>query len=828
VTSGGGWVWPFTTPWRAQEYDVGGWIEPGIAMPNFPVIVQTYAEYELAYKWKHFVFLVFYGFWCHHKGRNAGIMKSQTTPMGSETFYFDVLPASLSDFVKWKSIKRLDTDFDGLINTEETASSPLLYDTDGDGLNDKYELDIGTNPKLFDTDQDGLNDKLELVHGTNATDIDTDGDGLSDYAEITGWISVFDYEGNQVALHVTSNPLVLDTDDDGLNDNLEFSSRLNPKSKDTDGDGIIDQERAPPDLPTSIVDSDGDGLNDNAEEMGWNIAFTNATDTYTHTVTSEPLLKDTDFDGLTDYQEYNMSSNPRNPDTDGDGLDDYLEQKSGTNITSFDTDGDGLDDGTELTLNSSPTSSDTDGDGLNDLDEINLGTDLGNNDTDSDELTDLQEVLFGSNATLPDTDDDLLFDGQEFILGTDPTRNDTDTDGLLDGWEIIYETNPLNNDTDNDLVLDGEEIKWNLNPTSNDTDVDELLDGVELELGTDPRNPDTDFDGLIDSEDPDTYVPNVKQVVLAFDANSDPTEFIESLSMYTNVTVASPEELLDNYSGAPYIVLVGRPNTENGTVGNIIYNLLQDSGEVLANMTESDEYRFAIRYGVWNNTQTVLTLSQPYFADHYRVLEILKSKNVTILPESLTVDYQVLAAPGCDVGNYSIYFITDEIDMIKTTDSVIAVGLDESVKPSVQINRYNDTTTSHALTYCSGLSCGEKAVGKYLEIKVSENVQNATNDNLTAALIQIYYTKDDLDTNGDGDLDDPEDLDETTLALYYFSENLGKWIKIDTNLDWVMDIQVNSTNVEVYGTQYEGYISSYVTQLPPFYAIAGKEIGQGC
>jgi len=818
----------FWFKWRTQEYDVGGWIEPGIAMPNFPVTVQTYAEYELAYKWKHFVFLVFYGFWCHHNGRNAGIMKSQTTPMGSQTFYFDVLPASLSDFVNWKGIERLDTDFDGLKDAEETTSNPSLYDTDGDGLNDKYELDTGTNPKLFDTDQDGLNDKLEIIHGTNATDTDTDGDGLSDYAEITGWISIFNYEGSQFTLSVTSNPLVFDTDDDGLNDNLEYSSRLNPKSKDTDGDGVIDQERTPPDLPASIIDSDGDGLNDNAEEVGWNIVFTNSTDTYTLAVTSEPLLKDTDFDGLTDFQEYNLSSNPRTPDTDGDGLNDYLEKESGTSLTSFDTDNDGLDDGTELTLNSNPTSSDTDGDGLPDLDEINLGTDLGNNDTDSDELTDLQEVLFGSNATLPDTDYDLLFDGQEFILGTNPTRNDSDNDDLLDGWEIIYETNPLNNDTDNDLVLDGEEIKHNLNPTSNDTDVDGLLDGIELELGTDPCNPDTDFDGLIDSEDPDTYVPNVKEVVLAFDANSDPTEFIENLSFYTNVTVVSPEELLDNYSGAQYIVLVGRPNIENGTVGNIIYNLLQDSGDTLANMTESDAYRFAVRYGMWNNTQTIVTLSQPYFADHFRVLEMLKSKNVTILPNSLTVDYQVLAAPSGEDHDYSIYFITDEIDMIKTTDAVIAVGLEESVKPSIQINRYNDTTTAHVLNYCSGLLCAEKAVGKYLEIKVSDNVQNATNDNLTAALIQIYYAKDDLDINVDGDLNDPEDLDETTLGLYYFSENSDNWIKMGTVLDWVVDIGVNSTNVEVYGAQYEGYIWAYVTQLPPVYTLAAKEIGQGC
>ena len=814
--------------WQAQEYTVGGAIEPGIAMPNFPVTIQTYAEYDFAYKWKHFVFLVFYAFWCHHKDHNGGILQSQTTPMGSQTFYFDVLPGSLADFLKWKSIKRLDTDFDGIADTEENAtiSNPLLYDTDGDGLNDKYELDIGTNPRLFDTDQDGLNDKLELVYGTDPADVDTDADGLSDYAEITGWISVFNYGGSQFTLLVTSNPLVIDTDDDGLNDNLECSSRLNPKSQDTDGDGIIDQERTPPDLPAFLVDSDGDGLNDSAEEVGWNITFTNATGTYTLAVTSETLLKDTDFDGLTDYQEYDMSSNPRNPDTDGDGLDDYFEKESGTSLTSFDTDGDGLDDGTELTLNSSPTKSDTDGDGLLDLDEINLGTDLGNNDTDSDGLTDLQEFLFGSNATLPDTDDDLLFDSQEFILGTDPTLNDTDNDGLLDGWEIIYETNPLNNDTDNDLVLDGEEIKRNLNPTSNDTDVDELLDGVELELGTDPRNPDTDFDGLIDSEDPDSYVPNVKQVVLAFDRDSDPSEFIENLSLYTNVTVVSPEEFLANYTDVQYIVLVGRPNTDNGTVGNIIYDLLEDSGDVLSSMMESDLNRFAVRYGVWTSKQTVLTISQPYFADHFRVLEMLKSKNVTILPDSMIVDYQILAAPGCDVGNYSIYFITDEMDMVKTTDAVVAVGLEEQVKPSIQINRYNAMTTPQSLTGSSGLSSFEKTVGRYLEVEVSENVQNETDDNIIGALLQMYYSKEDLDRTGDGEVDDLEDFDENTLALYFLNETTGLWAKITEDLDWVRAVGVNTTDVEVYGTLYEGYVWAYVSRLPPLYAIAGRTFNQ--
>jgi hypothetical protein len=804
VTSGAGW--------RAQEYEVGGWIEPGVAMPNFPVTLQSYVNYELWYKYKIFFFFVFYWFWEEYRGRNAGIQS-----LGSETLYFDVLPGNLSDFVKWKSITPLDRDFDGLKDTEEKSSNKLLWDTDGDGLNDKYELDIGTNSKLFDTDNDGLNDRLEVIHGTNATDTDTDEDGLSDYTEIAGWISIFTYSGQLFALHVNSNPLLPDTDGDGLNDNLEYTSRLNPKSKDTDGDGNIDQERTPPD--ETIIDCDSDGLTDASEKTGWNVVVTNGTYVYTINVTSNPYWNDTDFDGLTDFQEYNMSSNPMSPDTDGDGVSDLLEFQSGISLVSSDTDGDGLDDGVELTFGSNPKKSDTDADGLLDFDEVLFGSDPLNNDTDSDGLGDLQEILFGSDVTKPDSDDDFLFDAQEFSSGTNPISNDTDSEGLLDGYEVMLGTNPLSNDTDSDEVTDYREMELGIFPWSNDTDLDGLLDGMELKLGTAPWNNDTDFDGLNDLDDPDSYIPNVKQVVLAFDSESEPTEFISNLSLYTNVTIVPAEELLATYSNAPYIVLIGKPNNETGTVGNIINGLLQDYGETPAN--ETSDTRFAVRYGVWSSKQTVLILSEPYFADHFRALSILKSKNVTILPDSLIVDYQVLGAPNSASQNGSIYFVTDEMDMVRATDSVIGVGLEQPVNPSVQITRYNATTTPHSLTQQLDLSAYEKAVGKYLEVKVSQNVQNSTNDIITGALVQLYYTAADLDRTGDGDADDLDDFDENTLALYYFNESSGMWTKLTTNLSWVIAVGVNTTDVELYGKSYAGYVWAYVSHFT-LYGISGR------
>ena len=59
-------------------------------------------------------------------------------------------------------------------------------DSDGDGLADSVEIQLGTDPALPDTDGDGLEDGQEvLVYGSDASAQDTDGDGCNDGAEIS-------------------------------------------------------------------------------------------------------------------------------------------------------------------------------------------------------------------------------------------------------------------------------------------------------------------------------------------------------------------------------------------------------------------------------------------------------------------------------------------------------------------------------------------------------------------------------------------------------------------------------------------------------------------
>lgn len=92
-----------------------------------------------------------------------------------------------------------DYDSDGLTDVEELTiyfTNPEAADTDGDGYNDKLEIDQGFSPRFgdrkklteVDSDNDNLNDALELALKTNLNNPDTDADGHKDGDEaMTGF-----------------------------------------------------------------------------------------------------------------------------------------------------------------------------------------------------------------------------------------------------------------------------------------------------------------------------------------------------------------------------------------------------------------------------------------------------------------------------------------------------------------------------------------------------------------------------------------------------------------------------------------------------------------
>ena len=558
-------------------------------------------------------------------------------------------------------------------------------------------------------------------------------------------------------------------------------------------------------------DTDGDGLLDDVEATGWAIDITDIVGPRSVSVTSDPLLQDTDGDTLNDTVEFQMGSDPRSVDTDGDGVPDQEEARTGTNVSNWDTDGDGLDDGTERTFGSDPLLQDTDGEGLTDDEEFRSWSDPNAADTDADGLDDADEDAFGSSPLDPDSDDDLMLDSREQDVGTRPDVEDFDGDGLIDGYEDVYETDATDGDSDGDALPDGLEVSMRIDPLSNDTDGDGLSDSAEVDAGLNPRSADSDGDGVPDGLDTDYEVPLEGTIYAVVDASNDTSGLVARLSAMADVVVVTSGELLSEHSDARYVVIIGDPGNGEGTAGSLIGDLLQDCPDILEGMNASGAGHIAVRYGRWAPVQTIVMLSRTYPSDHYRVLGILRSVAVKVTERALSFDF---LAPRS-------WFVLDDIDTLLATGARVWAELDEMAVFGVDIARYTEDDVPWRLAGDSGLAGGEVAVDRYLGIEVRGGLQGENGDLVAGASIWLYYALDDLDRTGDGDADDPEDIDEASLALYALDEGTGNWTRLSTDLDWVNGTDVNTTDVVLHGRPYAGSVWAEVTHLSTF-GIAGR------
>ena len=153
-----------------------------------------------------------------------------------------------------------------------------------------------------DTDGDLLVDAMEYLYMTDINNKDTDGDGLSDYLEVM----ILNY-----------NPNSKWTFNDGRNDGY----------RDYDGDGLRNKKEVEVGTDPTVYDSDSDNLDDYEEING--IKSKDGIKTYQ----TNPLLKDTDGDGLNDDIEIKLGLDPTNRMTDGTTLDGKRKIKQDLNLS---------------------------------------------------------------------------------------------------------------------------------------------------------------------------------------------------------------------------------------------------------------------------------------------------------------------------------------------------------------------------------------------------------------------------------------------------------------------------------------------------------------
>ena len=413
-----------------------------------------------------------------------------------------------------------------------------------------------------DVDGDGIADG----RSTDPLDPDTDGDGLKDGIEVMGWeIRVVERGVRQV--RVTSDPGLFDTDADGLNDSREFYvTYTNASNKDTDGDGLEDYTEAVDGFlwwgetyftNASMFDTDNDGLEDGEEiEMGADQYVTHANNSDTDNDTlkdghevlyiprpfqaaTNPLLNDTDGDGMLDGWEMQVESTQDNTNSHSlfvastnwlpPGCDDMVVCGKGPGGWIFTNSVQGF-----------ANSGDRDGDGNPDpkyfIHEMNLtGFTLpatGGRWALDPALGSLADANF-------DIDNDTLSNSMEAPdrWDTNPVDDDTDGDRLADGWEVHWSGIAIEMGLTDEASLEQHGARGPMDPSMIDSDLDGIEDGEE----------DFDNDGLNRSGLISKYCPGYNDPT-NFNCHIDPDSaagsiFYNDLENYTNY-----EELVNGTS----------------------------------------------------------------------------------------------------------------------------------------------------------------------------------------------------------------------------------------------------------------------------------------
>ena len=480
-----------------------------------------------------------------------------------------------------------DPDRDGLTNEQEAAigTNPTASDSDGDGLNDRWEslytetvqtpqgpvtlldplnpnwgcplltpqveaemqviigtstwnsLPVGPNgdhscDSVLDIDRQGpdsLPNYLEEIYDTNPLEEDSDGDLIPDRIEVG-------YGSQELQVHCgvpqfgtirldapytdlmsgvgdltwfnedmdgdgrLNGPGDWDTDGDGMPDGFEYCYAL-----DADGDRFLD----PANSTDAYGDGDEDGLN-NVEE--YEVAYTWGAVNFTN-----PLVADTDSDGMPDGWEYNSGIHPNDGsnaeedpdfdgyDADGDGAVRYTDLVGISTVHNI-----VVEIGDFVQVNRTIMWVRT----VQDSQYVNIPV-----KTPTEGYVYAINVQVGQEVTSRLQDLAIVVEDHERFTNLDEYRAkfspDTDFNQPEEDWAILgRSTDPLVQDTDGDGLIDGiEVIGWTIrvvdmgvrdvtvysDPGVYDTDRDGLSDSTEYyETFTNASDRDTDSDGLED------------------------------------------------------------------------------------------------------------------------------------------------------------------------------------------------------------------------------------------------------------------------------------------------------------------------------------------
>jgi len=220
------------------------------------------------------------------------------------------------------------------------------------------------------------------------------------------------------------------------------------------------------------------------------------------------------------------------------------------------------------------------------------------------------------------------------------------------------------------------------------------------------------------------------------------------------------------------------------------------------NLTSAGNYTFSLPYVLGDNIIKIIAYD---LFNHSSSLEMKVNVQSVLLSieENLTAD---------KVSIFNFTNISTEMEIkAKTNISLILNVQGSSEVSTLDSSLSNDDFNS----YLNNLNLS--SLNKYYQFSTS----GINYSDLDYIILKFYYTIADLDTNGDGDLADTNDILPSSLSLFRYCDETNTWQKIQepfiicgNNTIYVYDYGVNTT---------ENYVWVNISKLS-IYTLAGSKI----
>jgi|GEM_PF-2883726 len=268
---------------------------------------------------------------------------------------------------------------------------------------------------------------------------------------------------------------------------------------------------------------------------------------------------------------------------------------------------------------------------------------------------------------------------------------------------------------------------------------------------------------------------------------------------------------------APPVIVITFPinGSTHSILNNSVIGCISDERELtVAKLTLNDDFVTTLNKGCFN-------VKVNYRANETNIIEVFardKAGNANVSQVMVNVLPNIVVVNKAAIANRTI-----EITEAKNaTNTVIEINATKAANVSVTINANTNASALNVTpaTSAYGLAQDLHSLDKYIDV----NVTGIDKANLTFVSLYLYYTTADLDRNGDGDADEPGDLNETTLKIYWFNLNTSLWMPLGPGADGKPDYTVLGGPKVIDGerNKIDKYVKVTLNHFSTFALVAEK------